>query len=138
MAAPYQGYVDKTYDALVVAQTAHGFTVGQAIVNNGTTWVLANSSSIALLGTDIVAQITGTAGSQTLGVNAFRLAFENEVIAGAGFTTGAPVHVSGTTAGAVVTATQGSAPASAVAQNAVGHATSATQFRCRGYQPIAI
>jgi hypothetical protein len=138
MVAPFQAASDKTLETFVFNQTAHGFTVGQAIVHNGTNYVLANSSSLALLATDVVGQVTGTAGSLTLGANSFRLAMDGEVLTGAGLTAGAPVHASGTTAGAVVSVTQGSAPASAVAQNPVGYAITATSWRHRSYQPIAI
>jgi hypothetical protein len=137
MVAPYQAFSDRTNEAFVVNQTAHGFTVGQAITHNGTTYVLANSSALATLATNVVAQVTGSAGSVTLGANAFRLAFDGELIAATGLTAGAPVHASAATAGAVVTATQGSAPAGAVAQNPVGYAVSATSFRHHSYQPMA-
>jgi hypothetical protein len=114
-----------------VTQAAHGFTVGQAIVHNGTTYVLANSSANATLATDVVAQVVSA--------GVFRRALPGETISGlTGLTPGAPVHASGTTAGAIVTATQGAAPASAVAQNPIGYALTASTMIFQPYNPTSV
>ena len=117
--------VDSTNTEFLVTQTAHGFTVGQALYNGPSGWALARNNATATLGTDLVAQVIDT--------NTFRRAKEGEVIGGyTGLTRGAVMHTSAAVAGALAAATtQDGAPASAVARNPLGEAVSTTEVLYR-------
>ena len=118
-----------------VAQATHGLTAGQAIYIDSTgAYKAARSNALGTLAHDVIStRIATTTGT-------FTLASDGEIITGAtGLTIGDPVHCSAATAGAIVTASQGTAPASAVAQNVLGIAISATSWRVtRGYNASAI
>lgn len=84
-------------------QTAHGFTVGQAIRHNGTDYVLAQADTVA--NADNVVGIV----SSVVGPNVFRFTLPGFAF-GTGYTPGATYYLSTATAGATTT-TQPSAPA---------------------------
>lgn len=120
MSAPYIAPQDASLLQLRQTQNAHGFTAGRAIYNNAGTWALARSDAQATLPTQIV--------SKSISANVFQLAQPGETITTTGLTAGQVMHVSGTTAGAVVGLDQGLVPASAAFHAPVGEATSATTF----------
>jgi hypothetical protein len=78
---------------LAVHQVAHGFSVGQAVYNNGTVWVLAESNAIGTLGIGLVIIVGGP--------DDFTVAFEGYATGLSGLTAGQYYFVSDATPGAL-------------------------------------
>jgi hypothetical protein len=111
---------------LIESQTAHGFSVGQAIYTSAAdTWSLAQSDAAATLATDLVAEV--------IDANSFRRAFDGESIAGfTGLTAGTPVGESATTAGDIEEFdSQTGMVSGAIVSNVLGYAESATEITFR-------
>jgi hypothetical protein len=78
-------------NSLAVNQTSHGFSVGNAIYFNGTSWAKAEANSSTTLGTGVVTVVAD--------VNNFTVFFEGYVTGLSGFTPGNYYFVSDTTPG---------------------------------------
>jgi hypothetical protein len=131
MTAPLIPKVSTLAAARTVSQTAHGFTAGQTIYRSATAWALAKSDALTTLSTGVVLSVTDA--------NTFIRATDGDVVGGyTGLTSGAIVHASAATAGAIATAAQGAAPASAVAQNPIGEAISATEIIYHSWPALAV
>lgn len=104
-------------------QTAHGFTVGQAVYFDGTNWQLAKADSAYTMAEGIVKSVTD--------VNNFTVRVVGPVEGLSGLTAGAYYFVSKDTAGAL-TATEPTAP---YFSNPVGFALSTTQLMVLPLRP---
>ena len=81
-------------DKIIVSQTAHGFTTGQAVYFNGTSWALAEANSITTLGIGLVVYIDA---------NTFYLYCLGIISGLSGLTAGQYYFVSDTIPGALTT-----------------------------------
>lgn len=120
-------WVKSAATALDVNQTSHGFSVGQAIYYNGTTWALAKANAASTLGLGIVSAVADA--------NDFTVAFAGSISGLAGLTAGQYYYVSDSVAGAL-TSTEPSAAGSY--SNPILFALSTTSGIVLPFRPSAI
>lgn len=113
--------------SLAVNQTGHGFSVGNAIYFNGTSWAKAEANSPSTLGTGIVTIVSGA--------NDFTVFFDGFVSGLSGFTAGQYYFVSDATPG-LLTSTEPSANTSY--SNPLFFALSASSGIVLPFRPSAI
>jgi hypothetical protein len=82
-------------NAIQVTQASHGFTVGQAVYFNGTSWVLAQADAESTAGNGLVSEVVNG--------NIFNMTTTGYITGLSGITAGTTYYVSDSTPGALAT-----------------------------------